>query len=57
MTVRSEVTKHLNILCYGYNAGQKKLDKARTQGAIIINEPDFLTLLETGEIPEDSHHA
>ncbi|STQ77220.1 hypothetical protein [Grimontia hollisae] len=55
MVVRTEVTKHLNILCYGYNAGQKKLEKARSQGVMIITEPEFLHFLETGEVPEECH--
>ncbi|NAX48819.1 hypothetical protein CAG70_17685 [Photobacterium halotolerans] len=53
MTVRGEVTKNLNVLCYGYNAGQKKLEKALDQGCIILNEPQFTALIETGEIPEE----
>ncbi|OOE43994.1 hypothetical protein BZG06_10160 [Salinivibrio kushneri] len=50
MKVRGEVTKHLNVLCYGYNAGPKKLEKARAQGVMIINEPEFLHFIETGEV-------
>ncbi len=53
MSVRGEVTKHLDILCYGYNAGPKKLEKALEQGVMILNRHQFENLLETGEVPED----
>ncbi|OOF11349.1 hypothetical protein BZG82_04885 [Salinivibrio sp. PR5] len=53
MYVRGEVTKHLDILCYGYNAGPKKLEKALSQGAMILNKEQLETLIETGEVPED----
>jgi NAD-dependent DNA ligase len=53
MSVRGEVTKHLDILCYGYNAGPKKLEKALNQGAMILNRQQFENLLSTGEVPED----
>lgn len=53
MQVRGEVTKHLDILCYGYNAGPKKLEKALAQGVMILNRHQFENLLETGEVPED----
>ncbi|WP_434357355.1 hypothetical protein NF212_16045 [Parasalinivibrio latis] len=52
MVVRSEVTKHLNILCYGYNAGPKKLEKARSQGVLILDEQQFIAFTETGEVPD-----
>ena len=47
------VSKNLTYLCYGYNAGPVKMEKAREQGVLILNEPEFLTMLETGEIPDD----
>ncbi|HGS5146184.1 TPA: hypothetical protein ACMDT9_002014 [Vibrio parahaemolyticus] len=53
MLVRQSVTKHLDILCYGYNAGPKKLEKALEQGVMILNRHQFENLLETGEVPED----
>ncbi|MFS1905485.1 hypothetical protein BCU30_004625 [Vibrio lentus] len=53
MVVRASVTKHLDILCYGYNAGPKKLEKALCQGVFILNKAQFETMIETGEIPED----
>ncbi|MEK2149676.1 hypothetical protein WOC01_00320 [Vibrio parahaemolyticus] len=53
MMVRQSVTRHLDILCYGYNAGPKKLEKALEQGVMILNRHQFESLLETGEVPED----
>lgn len=53
MLVRQSVTKHLDILCYGYNAGPKKLEKALEQGVMILNQHQFENLLATGEVPED----
>jgi NAD-dependent DNA ligase len=52
MFVRDSVTKQLEFLCCGYNAGPKKIEKSRHQGAIVLNEEQFLTMLKTGEIPE-----
>ena len=51
MFVRDSVTKNLSFLCCGYNAGPKKIEKSRHQGAIILNEEQFKTMLKTGEIP------
>ncbi|NOH82820.1 hypothetical protein F0249_03280 [Vibrio sp. 03-59-1] len=56
MQVRGEVTKHLDILCYGYNAGPKKLEKAMSQGVMILNKLQLEAMIETGEIPEDIEH-
>ncbi|EGQ8456663.1 hypothetical protein FDE29_13760 [Vibrio parahaemolyticus] len=53
MMVRQSVTRHLDILCYGFNAGPKKLEKALEQGVMILNRHQFENLLETGEVPED----
>lgn len=52
MVVRSEVTVNLHLLCYGYNAGPKKMELARMKGTIVLNEDEFLSLIETGEIPD-----
>jgi NAD-dependent DNA ligase len=52
MVVRSSVTRSLNFLCCGYNAGPKKIEKARAQNVIALREEQFLQLLETGEVPE-----
>jgi NAD-dependent DNA ligase len=50
--VRTSVTSRLHFLCCGYNAGPSKIEKARFQGTVILNEKQLLNLLETGEIPE-----
>lgn len=52
MTVRTSVTTFLDFLCCGYNAGPKKIDKARHQGVVTLSEGQFIALVETGEIPE-----
>ena len=52
MIVRSSVTRNLNFLCCGYNAGPKKVEKARAQNVIALNEDQFVRLLETGEVPD-----
>ena len=52
LTIRSSVTRSLNFLCCGYNAGPKKIEKARSQGVIALNEEQFIQLLETGEVPD-----
>lgn len=53
MEIRQSVTKHLDILCYGFNAGPKKLEKALAQGVLILNSEQLKTLIGTGELPED----
>jgi NAD-dependent DNA ligase len=52
--VRSSVTKDLDFLCYGFNAGPKKLEKARCQGVLVLSEKQFADLIENGEIPENA---
>lgn len=52
MFIRSSVTKKLDFLCCGYNAGPTKIESARHQGVVILTEYQFTHLLETGEIPE-----
>ncbi|KGJ95806.1 BRCT domain-containing protein [Thalassotalea sp. ND16A] len=49
--VVSSVTKRLDFLCGGENAGPKKIEKAEAQGVQFLNEKQFLCLIETGEIP------
>lgn len=51
--VRSSVTTNLDFLCCGYNAGPKKIEKARHQGVVVLNDNQFKIMLETGEIPEE----
>lgn len=53
MFIRSSVTTQLNFLCCGYNAGPKKIEKARHQGVVALNENQFKEMLSTGEIPEE----
>ncbi|MCI5150143.1 MAG: hypothetical protein D3916_12265 [Candidatus Electrothrix sp. MAN1_4] len=52
MVIRTSVTYDLDFLCCGYNAGPKKIEKARHHGVIILSESQFKTMLKTGEIPE-----
>ncbi len=52
MVVRRSVTRSLNFLCCGYNAGPKKIEKARAKNVIALNEEQFTQLLDTGEVPE-----
>ncbi|MFJ5468423.1 BRCT domain-containing protein [Pectobacterium carotovorum] len=52
MVVRKSVTKHLKLLCYGYNAGPTKIRDARNMGILIFNEEQFMNFVETGEIAE-----
>ncbi len=52
LIIRSSVTRNLNFLCCGDNAGPKKIEKARAQNVIALNEEQFIHLTETGELPE-----
>lgn len=54
MFIRSSVTKKLEFLCCGYNAGPKKIEKSRHQGVVVLSESQLKTMLETGEIPEEA---
>ena len=54
MNICQSVTLHLNMLCYGYNAGPVKLKKAMKKGVFIVNREQFELFLETGEIPEET---
>ena len=51
MRVVQSVTKNLAFLCKGDTPGPSKLKKAEKQNVVILNEQEFLLLLETGEIP------
>ena len=53
LKVVKSVTKSLNFLCTGDNAGPKKIEKARQQDVIILSVPQFSIMLETGELPEN----
>ena len=50
--IRSSVTSKLEYLCCGENAGPKKIDKARHQGIVALTELEFISLIETGEVPD-----
>ena len=49
--VVASVTKNLDFLCGGENAGPKKLETAIAQGVQILTESEFITLIQTGELP------
>ena len=53
MMVCKSVTKNLSYLCAGPNAGPTKVAKARDQHVFIVSEPQFFTLIETGELPDE----
>ena len=52
MIVRKSVTRHLNILCFGKNAGPSKLAQANSQGVIVLTRIQLEKLLDTGELPD-----
>ncbi|EGR1046173.1 TPA: hypothetical protein NU929_002130 [Vibrio cholerae] len=52
MTIRKSVTRHLNILCFGKNAGPSKLAQANSQGVLILSKEQLENLLSTGELPD-----
>lgn len=49
--VRKSVTVGLDVLCYGDNAGPTKMRDARKKGILVLDKKEFISLLETGEIP------
>lgn len=51
MKVMKTPGKALTFLCYGDNAGPAKVTKAQEAGAFIIDSEQFLTLIQTGELP------
>ena len=52
MSVRASVTQNLQVPCCDYNAGPKKVDAARMKGGVILDEEQFYSLIETGEVPD-----
>lgn len=54
IAVKSSVTTHLRFLCHGAKAGPKKLEKAKAQGTVILDEKQFILLCDTGELPEQN---
>lgn len=53
MAVKKDVTKGLTFLCCGANAGPAKTARARDRGCFILSHDALLTMLETGEIPDE----
>ena len=49
--VVSSVTKNLEFLVAGENAGPQKLGKAKEQNVAILTQEEFYNLFESGEIP------
>jgi len=52
MKIVKSVTKKLNFLCVGENAGPSKIQKATEQNVIILDDQQFLKMLKTGELPD-----
>lgn len=52
--VVASVTKKLDFLCGGETAGPRKLEKAIEQGVQILSENEFINLIETGEVPNQT---
>ena len=50
--MRKTVTKNLNFLIMGDNAGPTKINSAIDVGATLLDENEFKTMIETGEIPQ-----
>jgi|TARA_A100001518_G_scaffold309_1_gene274 hypothetical protein len=51
MVVRKSLTKNLDFLCAGPNAGPRKLSEAKRKGVTVMDEPAFLEFLDTGVLP------
>jgi hypothetical protein len=56
MSVKKDVSKKLNFLCCGYNAGPSKKSAALENGTLALTENQFLTLVDTGEIPDQGEY-
>ena len=54
MNVVASVTKNLDYLCGGDNAGPSKIEQAERQGVQFLDERQFVSLIETGEIPKST---
>lgn len=52
LTVRASVSKNLNFLVLGANAGPRKIEQGQEVNAIFLSENEFLEMIETGEIPQ-----
>ena len=51
--IRASVTKDLDMLCCGSNAGPAKLEAARGKSVVVVSETQLMSFLDTGEIPVD----
>lgn len=49
----SSVTKGLNFLCVGDNAGPSKLEKAKAQGSTVLSADGFRLMIKTGEVQSE----
>ena len=52
--VSKDVTKGLNFLCCGDNAGPSKINKAKQNNASLVSEENFLTFPPVEEFPAES---
>lgn len=50
--VVKSVTKDLAFLCIGENAGPSKCLKAKEKNVMVLDEQQFLNLLQNGELPQ-----
>jgi len=46
MKVCASATDYMDFLCCGYNASEKKIEKAAKNGAMIVTEDEFLALIK-----------
>lgn len=55
LDVKKTVTKNLGIIVDGGNMKSKsKIQKALDNGAIYMNQEDFMNFIETGEVPKNA---
>lgn len=52
LLIKNNITKNLHILCVGDNAGPSKIAKAKDVGGVILDKPQLVHFVETGELPE-----
>ncbi|MBS0352472.1 MAG: hypothetical protein JSR83_01030 [Proteobacteria bacterium] len=52
LRVVGSVTKGLTLIVGGGNAGPAKMEQAREQNVIVLEEEGFLRMIETGEVPD-----
>lgn len=54
LLIKKNVSKNLHFLCVGDNAGPSKIAKAQEFGATILQKPQFIHFIETGELPAET---